>query len=221
MENFLRRLPIPRPGQVLGLVGTNGIGKSTALKVLAGKLKPNLGRFDVRLPVILILHHCCQQWSSLLILNCLETQLLIHEVAVTRCTYSLTPKAKSEARLYPLQKEETWNVEYGHCSCWATFIHHFLIPGLIPQQQRPHSIALKDSLYVGCARLARNPDLLERQRAAELLHSHPRGWPAGHHQASVCRQHPKSCQVWASPLSIWGDLLRLLPVYFFFIIWLQ
>ncbi|KAL2668242.1 hypothetical protein AAZV13_01G117450 [Glycine max] len=41
------RLPVPRPGQVLGLVGTNGIGKSTALKVLAGKLKPNLGRFTV------------------------------------------------------------------------------------------------------------------------------------------------------------------------------
>ena len=41
------RLPVPRPGQVLGLVGTNGIGKSTALKVLAGKLKPNLGRFEV------------------------------------------------------------------------------------------------------------------------------------------------------------------------------
>lgn len=42
----LHRLPVPRPGQVLGLVGTNGIGKSTALKVLAGKLKPNLGKFD-------------------------------------------------------------------------------------------------------------------------------------------------------------------------------
>ncbi len=37
---------MPRPGQVLGLVGTNGIGKSTALKILAGKMKPNLGRFD-------------------------------------------------------------------------------------------------------------------------------------------------------------------------------
>jgi ATP-binding cassette subfamily E protein 1 len=37
---------MPRPGQVLGLVGTNGIGKSTALKVLAGKLKPNLGQYD-------------------------------------------------------------------------------------------------------------------------------------------------------------------------------
>ena len=42
----LHRLPVPRPGQVLGLVGTNGIGKSTALKILAGKLKPNLGRFS-------------------------------------------------------------------------------------------------------------------------------------------------------------------------------
>uniref|UniRef100_A0A2P2HX12 ATP-binding cassette sub-family E member 1-like n=1 Tax=Hirondellea gigas TaxID=1518452 RepID=A0A2P2HX12_9CRUS len=42
----LHRLPIPRRGEVLGLVGTNGIGKSTALKILAGKLKPNLGQFD-------------------------------------------------------------------------------------------------------------------------------------------------------------------------------
>merc|ERR1739844_714801 len=42
----LHRLPVPRPGVVLGLVGTNGIGKSTALKILAGKQKPNLGRFD-------------------------------------------------------------------------------------------------------------------------------------------------------------------------------
>ncbi|KPP70838.1 ATP-binding cassette sub-family E member 1-like [Scleropages formosus] len=39
-------LPIPRPGEVLGLVGTNGIGKSTALKILAGKQKPNLGKYD-------------------------------------------------------------------------------------------------------------------------------------------------------------------------------
>lgn len=42
----LHRLPMPRPGQVLGLVGTNGIGKSTALNILAGKLKPNFGRYD-------------------------------------------------------------------------------------------------------------------------------------------------------------------------------
>ncbi|CCE79556.1 Piso0_001629 [Millerozyma farinosa CBS 7064] len=42
----LHRLPTPRPGQVLGLVGTNGIGKSTALKILSGKQKPNLGKYD-------------------------------------------------------------------------------------------------------------------------------------------------------------------------------
>ena len=42
----LHRLPMPRSGQVLGLVGTNGIGKSTALRVLSGNMKPNLGRFD-------------------------------------------------------------------------------------------------------------------------------------------------------------------------------
>lgn len=41
----LHRLPTPRPGQVLGLVGTNGIGKSTALRILSAKEKPNLGRF--------------------------------------------------------------------------------------------------------------------------------------------------------------------------------
>ena len=41
------RLPVPRPGQVLGLVGINGIGKSTALNILAGAIKPNLGRFNV------------------------------------------------------------------------------------------------------------------------------------------------------------------------------
>ncbi|KAI4292437.1 ATP-binding cassette, sub-family E, member 1 [Pancytospora philotis] len=42
----LHRLPVPKIGSVLGLVGTNGIGKSTALKILSGKIKPNLGQFD-------------------------------------------------------------------------------------------------------------------------------------------------------------------------------
>jgi len=37
----LRRLSIPRPGEVLGLAGTNRIGESTALKIVAGKQKPN------------------------------------------------------------------------------------------------------------------------------------------------------------------------------------
>jgi ATP-binding cassette, sub-family E, member 1 len=31
---------------VLGLVGTNGIGKSTALRILGGNMRPNLGEFE-------------------------------------------------------------------------------------------------------------------------------------------------------------------------------
>lgn len=36
-------LPIPRKNSVLGLLGRNGIGKSTAVKLLSGKESPNLG----------------------------------------------------------------------------------------------------------------------------------------------------------------------------------
>lgn len=42
----LYRLPTPRIGSILGLVGTNGIGKTTALQILTNKIKPNLGMFD-------------------------------------------------------------------------------------------------------------------------------------------------------------------------------
>lgn len=43
----LYRLPTPRPNSILGLVGTNGIGKTTALQILTKRIMPNLGVFDV------------------------------------------------------------------------------------------------------------------------------------------------------------------------------
>ncbi|MFB6133638.1 MAG: ribosome biogenesis/translation initiation ATPase RLI [Halanaeroarchaeum sp.] len=36
-------LPVPEPGKVTGFLGPNGIGKSTAVKILAGDIVPNLG----------------------------------------------------------------------------------------------------------------------------------------------------------------------------------
>jgi ATP-binding cassette subfamily E protein 1 len=39
-------LPVPQEGQVTGILGPNGIGKSTAVHVLAGELVPNLGTHD-------------------------------------------------------------------------------------------------------------------------------------------------------------------------------
>ncbi|MFC4550637.1 MULTISPECIES: ribosome biogenesis/translation initiation ATPase RLI [Halorussus] len=39
-------LPVPLEGQVTGILGPNGIGKTTAVKVLAGELAPNLGRYE-------------------------------------------------------------------------------------------------------------------------------------------------------------------------------
>lgn len=41
----LHRLPVPKMGSIVGLVGTNGIGKSTAIKILSNEIKPNLGNF--------------------------------------------------------------------------------------------------------------------------------------------------------------------------------
>ena len=42
----LYRLPTPRKGEVIGLLGRNGMGKSTVVNILSGNLKPNLGRYE-------------------------------------------------------------------------------------------------------------------------------------------------------------------------------
>ena len=42
----LFRLPVPKAGRVVGLLGPNGIGKSSAIKMLSGQDVPNLGDFE-------------------------------------------------------------------------------------------------------------------------------------------------------------------------------
>jgi len=47
-ENAFRlyRLPIPKKGVITGILGPNGIGKTTAIKILSGTEIPNLGKFN-------------------------------------------------------------------------------------------------------------------------------------------------------------------------------
>lgn len=47
-ENQFRlyRLPIPKKSLITGILGPNGIGKTTAIKILSGIEVPNLGRYD-------------------------------------------------------------------------------------------------------------------------------------------------------------------------------
>jgi len=42
----LFKLPTPKKGQVVGLLGRNGMGKSTVVNILSGILKPNLGNYE-------------------------------------------------------------------------------------------------------------------------------------------------------------------------------
>jgi len=44
----LYHLPTPRKGAVVGLLGRNGMGKSTIINILSGNLKPNLGNYDTQ-----------------------------------------------------------------------------------------------------------------------------------------------------------------------------
>jgi len=46
----LYRLPIPKKGNCVGILGQNGIGKTTAIKILAGQIIPNLGEYKKKKP---------------------------------------------------------------------------------------------------------------------------------------------------------------------------
>ncbi len=39
-------LPAPEPGKVIGVLGQNGIGKTTAVRILSGDIEPNLGDYE-------------------------------------------------------------------------------------------------------------------------------------------------------------------------------
>jgi len=46
----LFRIPVPKKGEVIGLLGPNGIGKTTAVGILSGETAPNLGHYRRKKP---------------------------------------------------------------------------------------------------------------------------------------------------------------------------
>jgi len=50
-------LPNIKEGSVVGILGPNGIGKSTIIKILSGELKPNLGNYDMEVELETIINH--------------------------------------------------------------------------------------------------------------------------------------------------------------------
>ncbi len=53
----LFRLPTPKQGKVVGILGQNGIGKTTAINILSGTLAPNLGDWDASADVEAVLDY--------------------------------------------------------------------------------------------------------------------------------------------------------------------
>lgn len=67
-EFRLFRLPIITKG-IIGILGENGTGKTTAIKILAGELKPNLGRNDVSWNDIIKLYRGTELYTYLKLLS--------------------------------------------------------------------------------------------------------------------------------------------------------
>ncbi len=71
-------LPMVKPNTVVGVIGRNGIGKSTALQILCGQVEPNLGNFkNAPAPQEVVLNYSTQ-WFGLYL-----KKLLLKEIKIS------------------------------------------------------------------------------------------------------------------------------------------
>jgi len=93
----LFRVPVVKPGEVVGLVGRNGVGKSTALNILAGLLVPNMGDYGRE-----------ASWDGVVkYLSGREMKSHFERVASGEATVSIKPQAVYKVR-------EAWRDEAGY-----------------------------------------------------------------------------------------------------------
>ncbi len=81
-------LPTPQQGLIIGIVGKNGIGKTTAVRILSGELIPNLGNFEEKATWDKVLNHFrgteLYQYFSKLVNKGIRTVHKIQHVDVIR-----------------------------------------------------------------------------------------------------------------------------------------
>ncbi len=81
-------LPTPQQGLIIGIVGKNGIGKTTAVRILSGELIPNLGNFEEKATWDKVLNHFrgteLHQYFSKLVNKGIRTVHKIQHVDVIR-----------------------------------------------------------------------------------------------------------------------------------------
>ncbi|MBS2968261.1 ABC transporter ATP-binding protein [Metabacillus sp. KIGAM252] len=93
-------------GQIVGLIGLNGAGKSTAIKHIIGLMEPRKGKISINGQTFDVNHEAYrQQFTFIPETPILYEEMTLHEhLELTAMAYGLS-KTEFEARLTPLIKE--------------------------------------------------------------------------------------------------------------------
>jgi len=108
--------PILRPGKVLGLLGANGLGKSTLIKILGGKLIPNLGHIEESVNSQTIINHTkgneMQKYFEELYMNDLQIFIKPQHVEMAARTINKTLEEFWTSYQYDLDFLSKFDIQY-------------------------------------------------------------------------------------------------------------
>ncbi len=107
----LFRLPVPTKG-VVGLLGSNGVGKTTALKILAGEIKPNLGKDDAKWEDILKVHRGTELFNYISRLSKGEIKAVYKPQQVDKIPKFFSGKVKNLIKNVPEELVKKLNISH-------------------------------------------------------------------------------------------------------------